>query len=324
MVPLWPSRPSPGRRAYPLVRLAMLLIAVAAFFASAATAADECVFSDGSKPQDKDRIAPCSWTRDGVDLNTCCVIGDICLTNGGCRRWNSKETDDDRFYIGACSSEVGLACTDVCSNRGEIVPLMPCPKGNNSYVCGGTGKCDEELGGTISMTATTSGGTVRDPLGTPIPPHSSGDTAAPFATDATTSTSKSHTPGSTATSSSPGQTAAPGTPGAVVPGAPSNGADNSNTTTGSTDPQPQDTNGTIPLAVGVSIGGAAIAAAFGIGFWMWRERKKREPARADTPPPTTMAAPFPVPADDSNNNNSYYGDPRNALRQEAFMRMHGY
>lgn len=134
----------------------MLLLAIVAFFASAAAAADECLFSDGSTPQGKDRIGACSWTRAGVDLNTCCVIGDICLTNGGCRRWNSKETDDDRFYIGACTSKTGIACTDVCSNRGEIVPLMPCPKGNNSYVCGGTGKCDEELGGTISMGASKS------------------------------------------------------------------------------------------------------------------------------------------------------------------------
>ncbi|KAL8390192.1 hypothetical protein RB595_009337 [Gaeumannomyces hyphopodioides] len=290
---LWSSGPSQGSRAYPIVRLAMLplaLLAVAAFFASVTTAAD-CFFSDGSTPKSEDRISACSWNRDSTGRNTCCVIGDICLTNGGCMRRGAKETDDDRFYIGACASKTGESCTNVCSNRGEIVPLNLCPKGNNSYVCDGTGQCDKSIGGTILMGAN------------------------PATTDATTSTSDPQVPGSAPTSSSPGQTAAPGTPDVAFPDSPSNSTGNS--TTGPTD-QPQDANGTIPLAVGVSIGGAAIAAACGIGFWMWRERKKREPARADSPPPTTLAAPYPV-AD-----NNYYGDPRNALRQEAFMRMHGY
>ncbi|KAL8414552.1 hypothetical protein RB594_005694 [Gaeumannomyces avenae] len=307
---LWSPGPSQGSRSSPLARLAMLplaLLAVATFLASVTAAAD-CFFSDGSTPKGEDRIVACSWNKDLTGRGTCCVIGDVCLTNAGCMRGGAKETDDDRFYIGACTSKTGESCTDVCSNRGEIVPLNLCAEGNNSYVCDGTGQCDKSFGGTILMGATiTSGGTALDPKGTPIPPNSSSGRSDPATTDATTSTSDPRAPGSAPTSSSPGQTAAPD--------APSNSTGNS---TGPAD-QPQDANGTIPLAVGVSIGGVAIAAACGIGFWMWRERKKREPARADSPPPATLE-PYP-PATENNN---YYGDPRNALRQEAFMRMHGH
>lgn len=140
-----------GRRggfAFDTGLLPLLLLASVALL-SAVTAAADCFFSDGSPVKAEDRIGPCLWQRSNIDHNTCCVTGDMCLTNGAClHREDGKE---DQLYIGGCLSKSGDKCADQCSGKGEIIGLEQCKAGG--FACDGSTDCDKDRGGVVDLGA---------------------------------------------------------------------------------------------------------------------------------------------------------------------------